>query len=335
VYIMIMIEHLSKWIELVALPDKSSHSTSQAFLKEVLSRFGACAECLTDKGSEFRGEFQELLDQALIDHRRTSRDNPQADGLAERMVQTIKKALRKICLTENKEDWDLALPYIAMGYRMSKHASLSHFTPYFLLFGRHPILPSSIASEMNQVVDLDSVSTWAKVISERAALFKRVMPMAMENLAIAQHRDTLRYAHTRGGSYQPKVRKFEVGDFVYLQRQPNDTLDTSTSRTILRIKATRPSGVLELQGADGRTIRDHSKNCAPCHLPNLDPTIITSTWIPPLDYPCQVCQRVDDADQMLLCDNCNGGYHLFCLTPELAQVPSGLWYCPSCSPAAA
>jgi hypothetical protein len=90
------------------------------------------------------------------------------------------------------------------------------------------------------------------------------------------------------------VRQFDVGDFVYLQRQPNDTLDISSSRTILRIKAIRASGVLELQGANGRTIRDHSKNCAPCHLPNLDPTIITSTWIPPLDYPCQVCQKTDD-----------------------------------------
>jgi hypothetical protein len=110
--------------------------------------------------------------------------------------------------------------------------------------------------------------------------------MAMENLSISQHRDTLRYAHTRGGSYKPKVKQFDVGDFVYLQRQPNDTLNTSSSRTILRIKAIRPSGVLELQGADGCTIRDHSKNCAFCHLPNLDPTIITLTWIPPLDYPC-------------------------------------------------
>jgi len=32
VYIMIMIEHFSKWVELVALPDKSSHNTSQTFL---------------------------------------------------------------------------------------------------------------------------------------------------------------------------------------------------------------------------------------------------------------------------------------------------------------
>jgi hypothetical protein len=145
---------------------------------------------------------------------------------------------------------------------------------------------------------------------------------------------TLYDMHTRGGSYKPKVRQFDVGDFVYLLRQPNDTLDTSSGRTILRIKAIRPSGVLELQGACGCTIRDHSKNCAPCHLPNLDPTIITSTWIPPLDYPCQVCQRIDNADQMLLCDNCNGGYHLFCLKPELTQVLAGNWYCSSCSPTA-
>jgi hypothetical protein len=69
---------------------------------------------------------------------------------------------------------------------------------------------------MDQVVDLDSLATWVKVIAEKAAIFKRVMPMAMENLSIAQHRDTLRYAHTRGGSYKPKVRQFDVGDFMYL-----------------------------------------------------------------------------------------------------------------------
>jgi hypothetical protein len=182
---MIMLEHFSKWVELVALSEKSSHSTSQAFLQEVLSRFGACAECLIDQGLEFRGEFQDLLDHALIDHRRTSRDHPQVNSLVKMMVQTCKKRLRKICLIRNKEDWDLALPYIAMGYRMSKHASLSHFSPYFLLFGRHPISPSSIVAQTDQVVDLDSSATWAKVIMERVALYKRVMPMAIKNLSIA------------------------------------------------------------------------------------------------------------------------------------------------------
>jgi hypothetical protein len=72
-----------------------------------------------------------------------------------------------------------------MGYKMSKHASLFHFFPYFLLFGKHPIPPSSIVVKMDQVVDLDSLATWARVIVEKVALFRRVMPMAMENLSIA------------------------------------------------------------------------------------------------------------------------------------------------------
>jgi hypothetical protein len=134
------------------------------------------------------------------------------------MVQTCKKGLWKICFTRNNEDWDLAFPYIAMGYMMSKHTSLFHFSPHFLLFGRHPIPPSSITTQMDQVVDLDSPTTWAKVIVEKVVLFRRVMPMSMENLSIAQNQDILRYAHTRGGSYKPKVRQFDVGDFVYLQQ---------------------------------------------------------------------------------------------------------------------
>jgi hypothetical protein len=113
------------------------------------------------------------------------------------MVQTCKKGLRKICFTRNKEDSDLALTYIAMGYRMSKHAFLSHFSLYFLLFGKHPIPPSSIVAQMDQVVDLDSLATWVRVIVESDVLFWRVMPMAIKNLSIAQHRDTLQYAHTR------------------------------------------------------------------------------------------------------------------------------------------
>jgi hypothetical protein len=40
---------------------------------------------------------------------------------------------------------------------------------------------------MNQVVNLDFPATWVKVIVERVVLFMKVMPMAMENLSIAQH----------------------------------------------------------------------------------------------------------------------------------------------------
>jgi hypothetical protein len=70
--------------------------------------------------------------------------------------------------------------------------------------------------------------------------------MAIENLSIAQHQDTLQYAHTRGRSYKLKVKQFDVSDFMYFHWQLNDTLDTSFGHIILRIKAIKPSSVLEL-----------------------------------------------------------------------------------------
>ena len=74
------------------------------FREFVLCRYGAPAEVLTDQGTKFRGAFQELLDEALVDHRRTSQENPQSDGLAKRMVQTSKVALRKACLKGKASD---------------------------------------------------------------------------------------------------------------------------------------------------------------------------------------------------------------------------------------
>jgi hypothetical protein len=50
---------------------------------------------------------------------------------------------------------------------------------------------------------MDNPDVWALVSEQRAELFKRMMPMALENLSIAQHRDTLRYAMNRGSGYRP------------------------------------------------------------------------------------------------------------------------------------
>jgi hypothetical protein len=123
-YVVVMIEHFSKWIELLPIPEKTSHNTAAA-LRGVLCRYGAPAEVLTDQGEEFRGEFAELLTKLLIDHRLTSRDHPQSDGLAERMVQTVKEALRKFLLKSNRHYWDVQLCWIAMGSRMSRQNSLA------------------------------------------------------------------------------------------------------------------------------------------------------------------------------------------------------------------
>lgn len=33
---------------------------------------------------------------------------------------------------------------------------------------------------------------------------------------------------------------------------------------------------------------------------------------------------------MLLCDECDKGWHTYCLTPPLTEIPDGCWVCPQC-----
>lgn len=49
-YVLVMVEHFSKWIELVALPQNLSEFAAMEFLDQILARFGAPAEVLTNQG---------------------------------------------------------------------------------------------------------------------------------------------------------------------------------------------------------------------------------------------------------------------------------------------
>ena len=46
---------------------------------------------------------------------------------------------------------------------------------------------------------------------------------------------------------------------------------------------------------------------------------------------CEECGRGDSAAEMLLCDECDRGFHMFCLSPILVTIPPGDWICPQCS----
>ncbi|NP_001338776.1 histone-lysine N-methyltransferase ATXR6 [Zea mays] len=48
------------------------------------------------------------------------------------------------------------------------------------------------------------------------------------------------------------------------------------------------------------------------------------------DVRCEACGSGDAAAELMLCDGCDCGFHIFCLRPILPRVPAGDWYCPSC-----
>lgn len=45
---------------------------------------------------------------------------------------------------------------------------------------------------------------------------------------------------------------------------------------------------------------------------------------------CELCNGGHHEDQILLCDGCDRGFHMFCLSPPLEKVPAGEWLCPFC-----
>eukprot|EP00644_Phytophthora_capsici_P009143 jgi/Phyca11/532615/estExt2_fgenesh1_pg.C_PHYCAscaffold_60161 len=45
---------------------------------------------------------------------------------------------------------------------------------------------------------------------------------------------------------------------------------------------------------------------------------------------CEICKSSHRESEIVLCDDCNGEYHIFCLKPPLPNVPEGTWYCPNC-----
>jgi transposase InsO family protein len=333
-YVMVCVESYSRWIEVIPIKSKEAKHTAQAFLHAVIARWGAPAEVVTDQGGEFEGEFDQLLMQCLVDHRRTSPSHPQANGAAERVVQTLKRSLQKLVEEHGSpRAWEQMLAWAVLAYRAAPQEA-SKLSPYELVYAKKPVIPPAVWDETCEPISLDiQESDISKLVADlfrRQQVYQRLAPMATENKAIAQHRDKQRYAQRRSGHYLPKLYDFRKGDLVYCEARTGDALQTKASPIILRIAEVRGSGVLILQGRDGKLKAVHSSQVAPCHLAGVDTTLDAELQLTTGEEPCQICHSPYDEAHMIMCDSCFTGWHMNCLTPALTAVPKGVWMCPRC-----
>ena len=47
---------------------------------------------------------------------------------------------------------------------------------------------------------------------------------------------------------------------------------------------------------------------------------------------CMLCGQAANADDLLICDACDKGFHMECLNPPVVTLPEGRWICPICVP---
>eukprot|EP00873_Tetraselmis_striata_P029768 jgi/Tetstr1/450032/TSEL_037079.t1 len=258
-----MVEAASKWVGLVPLRTKEAANIRQAFQERVLARFAAPGEVCTDGGTEFSGEFHELLVEHDIDH-----PKPQPNGLAEGMVKTVKEALMRYVIQPGKRVvWDTFLPSIELGYRCSKQAS-TMYSPYELVYCRAPVFPPQARALFEEsAVDFNSPEGMWELMTVRAERLALMVPTAMHNVEAAQHREVMRYRRRRAGLVAPGVQRFSPGDFVYVQQRQQDALDPRVRPAVYKVYEVNDNGVVVIQGADGDTARVRVEELARCAVP--------------------------------------------------------------------
>eukprot|EP00983_Pelagomonas_calceolata_P000242 8074-Pelagomonas_calceolata.AAC.1 len=132
-------------------------------------------------------------------------------------------------------------------------------SPYYMLYARNPVIPPAHVHRFSKDLDLQDVQNVPCSVMARAQLAQKIGIIAGEILKIAQHRDTLH---------------FNAGDFVYLKHRVLDSmLQIPAKRGIYRVKKVNPNGAVLLQGKCGSTLANNVCNLAPCHLPDIDPTL--------------------------------------------------------------
>lgn len=93
---LVVVDAFSRWPEIFEMKHASSFLTVQK-LEELFSRFGSPATIVTDNGTQFTSSlFKNFCRTFGITHLRSPPFHPQANGLAERFVDTFKKGIAKI-----------------------------------------------------------------------------------------------------------------------------------------------------------------------------------------------------------------------------------------------
>ena len=215
-YALVIQDYLTKWPEVYAVQDRKAETVAKCLL-DLIWRHGVPSRIIHDRAAEFLAEvLQETASLLGITQLPTSGGHPQTDGLVERFNRTLKQMLAKV-VAAGGHNWDSLVGPVLFAYRTTPHTSTG-LSPFYLLYGRNPQLPTSLDFSLPVVKYPVVESEYAK---ELAKELKQARALAQKNIQ-ARQREQKKYYDRRS-----KIKDLKIGDLVMLKTQSRFRLDRS------------------------------------------------------------------------------------------------------------
>ncbi|KFM73878.1 Retrovirus-related Pol polyprotein from transposon 297, partial [Stegodyphus mimosarum] len=194
-YLLVIVDHFSKWLELIPLKRASAKIVVDSILNKYILKYGAPLKVISDNGPQFVSKmFEEMCAKLGIRHLKMVPYRPQSN-IAERVNRNVVKIIRSY-VKNYHSTWDSHINEFAFALRTAKHDTTQK-TPAELFLGRKILTP------------LDKLF----FVQERAEEFKmsdiqKLIREATENIEMAQRKQKLYYDLKR------REVKYNVGDEV-------------------------------------------------------------------------------------------------------------------------
>ncbi|CCO35858.1 Retrovirus-related Pol polyprotein from transposon 412 Includes: RecName: Full=Protease [Rhizoctonia solani AG-1 IB] len=197
-------DNMSGYIEGRRLRRVDAKSVAKFLWEEVLTRWGAVAEIVTDNGKEFKGAAEVLLKRYSVHQIRISAYNKQGNGVIERGHRTFREALLRS--SDKPSDWPKMF-HAALWAERATIRKATGYSPYFLAHGTHPLLPFDVTEATFLFGEPEPMST-------KALVARRARMLAKLDSAIEQAKDRLTKSR-----YRSKTQ-FEQAHAAALRREP-------------------------------------------------------------------------------------------------------------------